>query len=271
MKKAIGSFAVLALALAPAASAELRPDQKVLVEKLLAGMDPSMREPMRAQIEQSIVMLTEDQTAAVMAGMTDDATYDAADEPQEDESDVTASPEDLAYNRAQFEPVIRANWRAQKDFDDFTDAALNEKCPERDKYAVFGSGYRYELPPLAPNWSRASWNVDSDVSVLSGSYAPQDGRYDFDFSKVKTSFDKAAVASAVAGACAGWAKEAAAFQTKARALVNAGDFDGAFKLEQASSGKVSAIVTPLETTFNAQAPAADRALYTALQNGRRLK
>ncbi|RAN40412.1 hypothetical protein [Hyphomonas sp. GM-8P] len=271
MKNAIGSFAALVLAFAPAAAADLRPDQKVLVEKLLAGMDPSMREPMRPQIEQSIIMMTPEQTAAVMAGMVDDSTYDAGTEPEEEEGDEIASPEDLAYNRAQFEPVIRANWQAQKDFDNFTDAVLKEKCPDRETYAVFGSGYRFEFRRLAPNWPRASSNVDSDVQILSGSYAPQDGRYDFDFSKVKTSFDKAAVASAIARACADWTKEAAVFQTKAHALVAASDFDGAFNLEQASSGKVTAIETPLETTLNAQAPAADNALYTAFLNGRRVK
>ncbi len=273
MKTAIVSVvsaAALLLVFTPVATAELRPDQQVLVEKLLAGMDPSMREPMRPQIEQSIIMMSPAQTAAVMAGMVDEATYDAGTEPQEYENDVTATPEDLAYNRAQYEPVIRASWKAQTDFDEFTDAALKDECPDRETYAVFGSGYRYELRGLAPNWPRASSNVDVDVQTLSGSYAPQDGRYDFDFSKVKTSFDKAIVASAIASACGDWTKEAVAFEKNARALVAAGDFDGAFELEQASSGKVSAIETPLETALNTQAPTADNALFTAFLNGRRV-
>lgn len=271
MKTAIASFAAFVAVLAPAAAADLRPDQKVLVEKMLAGMEPSMREPMRAQIEQSVAMLNKEQTAAVMASMTDDGASDAAAEPQEEEPAVTASPEDLAYNRAQFEPAIRKNWQAQKAFDDFVDAEMAAKCPDRHKYAVVDGPARYELRALSPNWPRASQNVDIDVAVFAGSYAPQDGRYKFDFSKVRTSFDKAAVSSAISEACAAWTREAAAFQPKVRALVDAGDSQGAFAFDRAAAAKVRPIEEPLETLLNEQAPSADYALVNALMNGERVK
>ena len=70
LKTAILPFAALfALTVSPACAAELRPDQKAAVEKLLAGMEPSMREPFRAQIEQSVAMLNKEQVAALVASM----------------------------------------------------------------------------------------------------------------------------------------------------------------------------------------------------------
>ncbi|WP_375205238.1 hypothetical protein [Hyphococcus sp.] len=273
MKTTIIMTAVAAAALSiayPSAAADLRPDQKQAVEKMLAQLEPSMREPMRAQIEQSVALLNKEQVAMLVASMeeSDSGAQEMTDEIIEEEP--TASPEDLAYNRQQYEPVIRANWQAQKSFDNFVDAELAAKCPSRDRYAVYGSGYRYELRQLAPNWPRASNNVDADVAILSGSYAPQDGRYQFDFSKVRTSYDKQAVSAAVAKACAEWSKEAAAFQAKAKPLQAAEDFDGLFALERSAQGKVEPIESTLNEVLNVQAPAADYALYTALQNGRRV-
>ncbi len=255
----------------PSAAADLRPDQKQAVEKMLSQLEPSMREPMRAQIEQSIAMLNKEQVAMLVASMeeSDSGAQEMTDEIIEEDAPA-ASPEDLAYNKKQYEPAIRANWQAQKSFDAFVDGELAAKCPSRDQYAVYGSGYRYELRALSPNWPRASDNVDADVAILSGSYAPQDGRYQFDFSKVKTSYDKASVSAAVAKACGAWSKEAAAFQTKAKPLQAAEDFDGLFALEQSAQGKVEPIESALDEVLKVQAPAGDYALYTALQNGRRL-
>ncbi|WP_428407752.1 hypothetical protein [Hyphococcus sp.] len=255
----------------PSSAAELRPDQKEAVEKMLAQLEPSMREPMRAQIEQSVAMLNKEQVAMLVASMedADNGAQEMTDESVEEEAPA-ASPEDLAYNKKQYEPVIRANWQAQKSFDAFVDGELAAKCPSRDQYAVFGSGYRYELRQLAPNWPRASDNVDADVAILSGSYAPQDGRYQFDFSKVRTSYDKAKVSAAVASACAQWTKEAAAFHAKAKPLQAAEDFNGLHALEQSSHAKVEPIEAALNEVLEAQAPAGDYALYTALQNGQRI-
>ncbi len=258
--------AFCALAAAPAAAADLRPDQKAAVEKLLAGMEPSMREPFRAQIEQSVAMLNKEQVAALVASMGESAPAESEEEPA-----AAASPEDLAYNRAQFEPAVRANWKAQKEFDTFVDGEMAAKCPDRHAYAVVDGPARYELRALSPNWPRASQNVETDVMVIAGSYAPQDGRYDFDFSEVRTAFDKGAVTAAVAKACAGWTREAAAFQAKVRGMVDAGNDQGAFDYERASYAKVDAIEAPLNAVLGEQAPSANYALFNALMNGRRAK
>ncbi len=254
----------------PASAADLRPDQKEAVEKMLAQMEPSLREPFRAQIEESVAMLNEAQIASLVANMEDGASSET---PESDdlETETTLSPEDLAYNRKQYEPAVRASWTAQKEFDDFADAELAAACPGRDKYAVFGSGFRYELRELSPHWPRASANPDTDVMVLGASYAPQDGRYDFDFSIVRLGFDKPTVSSAIAKACADWTKEAAAFKTKAQAFVDTENFDAAYALERSASGRVAPIEETLNRVLSEQAPAADYALFTALQNGRRVK
>lgn len=260
--------AAVALIIAgPAFAAELRPDQEHAVEKMLAQMEPSMREPFRAQIEQSVAMLNEEQVAALVASMESDGGGEGETETYEEEEAPVLSPEDYAYNRKQFEPAIRKSWAAQKAFDDHVDAALAAKCPGRDRYAVFGSGARYEIRQLSPNWPRASVSADTDVTVLAGSYAPQDGRYDFDFSDVRTSYDAAAVDAAIAKACADWTSVAAEFHARASAQFKANDLDGAYKTEQQYAPKVTPIETELEAVLNREAPAANYAIFTALQNG----
>lgn len=254
-------------------AADLRPDQRAAVEKILAGVDPSMREAMRPQIEQSVAILSPEQVAKLIGNVDKNAARAAApkEAPRPKRSARKASAEDLAYNRAQYEPAIRRNWQSQKAFDDFVDAELKAKCPDRDKYAVFGPAERYELRPLSPEWPHASWNADTDVQVLGSSRVPQDGRYDFDFSKVRTDFDKRAVASAIANACAEWSKQAAAFQQKASTHMKSNQSSAAFKLERSASAKVDRIEDRLEAVLNMQAPSANHALLEALRSAKRVK
>lgn len=152
-----------------------------------------------------------------MAGFATDS--DASNHEDEAEAEVAATPEDLEYNRKQYEPVVRQHWAAKKSFDEFVNAELTAKCPDKDQYAVFRSAERYELMPLNPQWHRAATSADLEVQVVGAAYAPQDGRYDFDFSKVKMTFDKQAVTAAVTKACAAWVKEAATFKEQASALM----------------------------------------------------
>lgn len=250
-----------------AVAAELRPDQKAAVERILADIDPSMREAARPQVEQSVAMLSREQVAMFIAGLDAKPAPAPAPKPAS-AAKRQASPADLDYNRRQYEPAIRKSWQAQKAFDDFVDAQMAAKCPDRHRYAVVDGPARYELRALTPNWPRASWNVETDVAVLGSSYAPQDGRYDFDFSGVRTGFDKAAVSSAVGRACAAWTKEAAAFQAKARALVDAKNNKGAFEHERESAVRVAPIEAALNDVLGAEAPSANHALILALQNPR---
>lgn len=270
--KIMTAAAAVALMIAcPSFAAELRPDQQEAVEKMLAQMEPSMREPFRTQIEQSVAMLTKEQVAALVASMESDGAGEAEAETYEEEEAPVLSPEDYAYNRKQFEPAIRKSWAAQKAFDDHVDAELAAKCPGRDQYAVFGSAVRYEVRQLAPNWPRASVSADTDVTVLAASYAPQDGRYDFDFSDVRTRYDAAAVDRAIAKACGDWTKLAAEFHAKASAQFKADDLDGAYKTEQQYGPKVTPIETELDAALNREAPAANNAVFMALMNGTRVK
>lgn len=265
-KRTLVLAAAFAAAAFSASAAELRPDQKDLVEKMLAQMEPSMREPFREQFEQSVAMLSEEQVKAVMAGMEEDAG--SGDEAYYEEPEAPVlSPEDYAYNRKQFEPVIRKSWAAQKAFDEHVEGALTKQCPGRDEYAVFGAAVRYEVRELAPSWPRASVSADTDVTVLAGSYAPQDGRYDFDFSEVRTSYNAAAVDKAIEKACADWTKVASEFYARASAQFKADDLDGAYRTEQEYGPKVTPIESALETVLNREAPAANNAIFTALMNG----
>lgn len=271
MHKKLSLVAALAAPLLFAASqlaaGELRPDQKAAAERILAEMEPAMREAMRPQVEQSVAMLNEAQIAALMAEMQ--ASGDDADAAYEEEPESEASPEDLAYNRAQYEPVFRKNWQAQREFDALVDAELAAECAGGERYAVFGSAYRYELRAPQPSWARAAESLDLALAITTDSYAPKDGRYDFDFSKVRMSFDRQAVSTAIAENCAAWANEAAAFQKKARALADAGDFAGADNLQRSGYATTEKLEKAIEDVLNAQTPG-DSAFVMAMLNGKKL-
>jgi hypothetical protein len=254
---------------------ELRPDQKAAVEKILATVDPSMREMVRPQIEQSIAYMNPQQVAMFVDGAAKQAASNnaAKQAPVKETPKREATPEDLAYNRAQYEPAMLKHWQAKKSFDDFVDAELKAKCPNRDKYAVYREAERYELMELNPDWQRASWNADAEAQVIGSTYAPKDGRYKFDFSKVRMSFNKDTVSSAIAKACADWTKEAAAFKEKASALMNSGQSDAAHRFEGTASAKVGAIENALKAVLDAEGPAGNlnSAMMDALQNPQPVK
>jgi hypothetical protein len=250
---------------------DLRPDQKAAIEKVLATIDPSMREAVRPQVEQSIAYLSPAQVEMFLTGAT--AKNEAPEATPAEEEKRTATPEDLAYNRAQYEPVLRKHWQAKKGFDDFVDAELQAKCPNRDQYAVYREAERYELMELSPQWQRAADNQEAEVQVWGSTYVPQDGRYKFDFSKVKMTFNKETVSNAIAKACGDWAKEAAAFKQKAAAMMNSGDSGAAHKLEGTASSKVGPIAAALNAVLDAESPAGsyNMALLDALQNPKPIK
>lgn len=263
--------AAFILATPCAGAADLRPDQKAAVEKVLATIDPAARQMVRPQIEQTISMLGPEQVAMFVASATAGQSEQQA--PAEEESASQASPEDLAHNRAQYEPILRKHWQAKKSFDDFVDAELAAKCPKPDKYAVFREAERYELMGLSPNWMRATKDMETEVQLMGGTYVPQDGRYNFDFSKVRMTFDKDAVSSAIVKACADWTKEAVAFKEKAAVLMNSNQSEAAFKLQNTASSKVSPIDSTLEAAIDAQSPASksNMAMMDALMNPKRVK
>lgn len=247
-------------------AAELRPDQRAAVEKMLARMEPAKREAARAHLEQSVAGMS----PALITLMVNNldakpaAARSAPASPPPKKRQATA--EDLAYNRAQYEPAIRRNWRLQREFNELLDAQFAAHCPGRDKYAVYDIGVRYELRELGSDWFRGTDNADIDVSIYEGGNAPKDGRYDFDFSNARVSFNKQKVTSAVATACADWSREAAAFHEKASAFMKAGQNAAAAQAERAGNARIEPIAKALQAVIEAESPSPDLALHDALAN-----
>ena len=258
----------------------LEPYQQEALDAILANVEGASRPMVRAQFEPMLATMSPAQVQMMLDGIAaaeaedagDDSGADsgAGDDGSDERSEAVASPEDLAYNRAQYEPVIRALWDAQKDFDTFVTDGIAKDCGEPGAFAVFGHGWQYELWPMSPTWTRASDSPDLDVEILGTSYAAQDGRYRYDFSAVRTSFDRQAVGSAVSAACAEYTVLGQAFVADARARV----VDDMLPAGEALEGTVNAQAAPirqrLEAELEAQAPAANGALFQALLNGERV-
>jgi hypothetical protein len=194
--------------------------------------------------------------------------------PEEAEvvEESVATPEDLAYNRAQYEPALREAWQASHDFDEFADATLAANCPtNRDEYAVYGSAWRYEVMPMQPSWTRASNSADLEVQIVGPSYAPQDGRYDFDFSGMRNNFDRAAVESAIKSACAEYRKIGEEFMAAAKAGMQGDMLPNGPELENAANAKASPLMNALGDKLKSLGPAGNAPILTALINGTRVE
>lgn len=256
--------AVAALGLTGAALAQtpLRPDQEEVLELMMRGMEPGMKRTMREQLAATVAPLTEQQTATMLPALREGAA-----DIVEDDSAPVLSDEDFEYNRAQYEPAIRTSWQAQHDFDVHVNERIASSCPNFRNYNVVEGAALYDLMELQPNWPRASDNVENDVVVVGGSYAPQDGRYDFDFSEIRTSYDRAAVDRAIDDACSAWTREGEIFKSEVQALVDAEKWDEAYEYEMGSDGKVDPIVRSLEEVLQREAPSANYAVFNALMNG----
>lgn len=262
---------ILLSAVACAQAADLRPDQQAALEKILATMDPNMREMVRPQLEATIGSLSPEQVQMFVKSAGGSGSNNNS-EPAPEEPETKATPEDLAFNRAQYEPVMHKHWDAKKAFDTFVDAEL-ANCPDSGKYAVYREAERYEIMGLSPQWQRAPDNKEAEARIVGGTYAPQDGRYKFDFSKVRMTFKKDVVGSAIAKACADWVKEAAAFKAKAGPLMNSGQSQAALDLQGAASRKADAIAQSLQAVLDAEGPAGNynAEMMQALQNPKRVK
>jgi len=267
--------AVLACAvfLAPnageAQTPKLRPDQQRAIEAALKDVEPSMRPMAREQLAKTFASFSEPQIAMMMAKMEENRRAEAAKPAKvKEEPKRPATPADLAYNRAQFEPVIRKHHAAQKRFDEFANAKLTAYCPGRDDFARFGSGWRYEQGEFMQPSSLATWNVDSNVEIAGQAYAPQDGRYNFDFSKVRMTFDEKAVDAAISQACDQVKARGKEFLAKVDPLLAKKDWDGAFLAEGSAQGKLEPIRTELKAKFDKLSPGDFTEIQMALMNGK---
>lgn len=250
--------------------ARLRPDQERAIELALADVAPAMRPAARTQLAATFGNFNEAQIAMMVSQMV--ASNSAANTPAiVTPEPAEATPQDIAHNRAQFEPVIRKHHMVQTKFDVFANARLAAYCPGRDQYARFGSGWRYEQGQYVTPSALASWNVETDVAVAAEAYAPQDGRYSFDFSKVRMAFDEKAVDAAIKTACDKVHAAGRDFLTKVDPVIAAKDWDSADKLEHWAQGRLEPIRREMAEAFARLSPGDFTEIQLAMMNGRRVK
>ena len=253
-----------------ASAQELKPFQQQALDQILAGTPPEGRAAVGAQLRPMLGMLNEEQVRAMLAKFEaqqrEQQAAQAAQAEAEAQGPAVASPEDHAYNRAQWEPAVRQAWQAQKAFDEHVDARLAQACGEERNYAVYGSAWRYEVYPLQPNWQRASNSPELDVQVIGSSYAEKDGPYEFDFSAVRSDFDRATVDAAIDRACADYDRIGEQFLATARAQVVNDYLPNGMELEAAANAKLEPVRAGLEEALKAQSPSGDGALFQALLN-----
>ncbi len=268
-----------AVLLAPQGHAQtpkLRPDQQKLVEMSIANVEPQYRTMAYEQMAKTVAPYNEAMIAQMTAAASKNldgqkkqvAAEKAAKAAQLPEREVTA--EDKAYHRKQYEPVLRAHWKAQTEFDAFANEKMAAYCPKRDQYARFGSAWRYEQGQFMMDSALAAWNIDSAVDVVGEAYAPKDGRYQFDFSKVRTSFDKTAVDAAIKTACGKVHAAGKAFLAKVDPLIAKKDWDGAFKAEGSAQGALEPIRAELKASFDKLSPGDISEIQLAMMNGKRI-
>lgn len=177
---------------------------------------------------------------------------------------------DKAFMKAQYEPVIRKHHAAQKAFDTFFNTKIAEHCPSRDQYARFGSAWRYEQGQFMQPSALASWNVETNVMLTDDVYAPQDGRYRFEFSKVRMTFDEAKVEAEIKSACERVHAAGRDFLAKVDPVIAQKDWDNAFKLEAWAKGRLNPIRHELKVAMDKLSPGDFSEIQLALMNGARI-
>jgi hypothetical protein len=254
-----------------AQTAKLRPDQERAIEAMLQEVEPAMRPMARQQLATSFANFSEAQIAMMMAKMKENKAAAAKAPKPIAEVETPSTPEDLAFMKAQYEPVIRKHHAAQKEFDAFATEKLKTYCPVRDQYARFGSGWRFEQGEVMMESSLASWSVETNVTIAGEAYAPKNGRYKFDFSKVRMSFDKAQVDAAIKASCDKTHAAGKTFLAKVDPLLAKKDWDGAFMAENSAQGALEPIRMELKAKFDKLSPGDFSAIQLAMMNGTKVK
>jgi hypothetical protein len=256
---------------AHAQTPKLRPDQERAIEAMLQDVEPAMRPMARQQLATSFANFSEAQIAMMMAKIKENKAAAAKAPKPVAEVETPSTPEDIAFMKAQYEPVIRKHHAAQKEFDAFANEKLNAYCPGRDQYARFGSGWRYEQGQFMMESSLATWNVETNVTVAGEAYAPKNGRYKFDFSKVRMSFDKVAVDAAIKASCDKVHNAGRAFLARVDPMIAKKDWDGAFMAENGAQGALEPIRAELKAKFDKLSPGDFSAIQLAMMNGAKVK
>ncbi len=250
---------------------KLRPDQERAIEVMLQEVEPAMRPMARQQLAASFANFSEAQITMMMAKMKENRAAEAKAPKPVVEAETPSTPEDIAFMKAQYEPVIRKHHAVQKEFDAFANEKLRTYCPGRDQYARFGSGWRYEQGEFMMESSLATWNVETNVTVAGEAYAPKNGRYKFDFSKVRMSFDKPAVDAAIKASCDKVHAAGKAFLAKVDPLLARKDWDGAFLAEGSAQAALEPIRKELKAKFDKLSPGDFSEIQMAMMNGVKVK
>jgi hypothetical protein len=109
------------------------------------------------------------------------------------------------------------------------------------------------------------------VTVAGEAYSPKDGRYTFDFSKVRMTFDEAAVDAAIKTACDKVHAAGKEFLAKVDPLIAAKNWDGAFKAEGSAQSKLEPIRQELQAKFDRLSPGDFTQIQLAMMNGKKIK
>jgi hypothetical protein len=255
---------------------KLRPDQQKFVEMSIANVEPANRAMAYEQMAKIVAPYNEAMVAQMTVAAKTNldgqkkrvAAEKAAKAAKLPERELT--PEDKAFMRAQYEPVMRKHHAAQVEFDKLVNAKVDAYCPKSGVYARYGSGWRYEVGQFMMESALGANKIDDRVMIAGEAYMPKDGRYQFDFSKVRTTFEKGAVEAAVKTACGKVHATGKAFLAKVDPLIAKKDWDGAFKVEGASNAALEPIRAELQAAYDRLGPRDISEFQLAMMNGKRI-
>jgi hypothetical protein len=252
-------------------AAKLRPDQERAIELMLKDVEPAMRPMARQQLVTSFANFSEAQISMMIARMNANTAEAAARPAPVVEAETVATPEDRAFMRAQFEPLMRKHHAAQVQFDKLVNAKVAAYCPASGVYARYGSGWRYEVGQFMMDSALGANNIEARVTVAGDAYMPTDGRYRFDFSKVRTTFDAAKVEAAIKTACDKVHTVGKTFLAKIDPLIAKQDWDSVFKAEGAANDALEPIRAELQAAYDRLGPGDIGVFQLAMMNGVKVK
>ncbi len=249
----------------------LRADQQAAIELALRDVEHAMRPMARQQLAITFANFNEAQIAMMVAKISADRAGATTEPVPVEEAETAATAEDRAFMRAQFEPMMRKHHAAQVEFDHFVNSRIAAHCPARDVYARFGSGWRHELGQFMMESALGANRIDDRVNIAGEAYMPKDGRYRFDFSKVRTSFDAGAVEAAIQSACDKVHRIGRSFLAKVDPMIARQDWAGAYKVESAANAALEPIRAELQADYDRLGPGDIGVFQIAMMNGVRVK
>lgn len=250
---------------------KLRPDQERAIELALKDVEPAMRPMARQQLAVSFGNFNEAQIAMMIAKMNENRAAEAAKPTPVVEVETVSTPQDSAFMRAQYEPVMRKHHAVQKQFDDFANAKMEAYCPTDGKYARYGSAWRYEQAQFVMPVELATWNVESNVTIAREALEPKDGRYQFDFGKVRMSYDEKKVDAEIKRICDKVHAAGSKFLATVDPPIAREDWDGAFVAEQKANFALEPIRAEWKKMIDTMSPGDFTEIQLAMMNGKKVK